>query len=182
MNESQEKIVELVAEAQVSAISFDLEIATDNLKYSTWCTAIATAGLGLAITSWEKLVRPGTSGTWVVLALLAVSIPLITSVAIGAFTNWQLNKEFSRKRQEMTFVLKQQVILVADDDVTETGRDLGQAMMDLKFLSTYDSAKIASLKRAGDTAPNIEKLVLFQQAAAAVGYVAALSVAASRWL
>ncbi len=83
MDETTAKLVDLLAASKSRAISFDLEIGTDALKYSAWCSALATAGIGLVLSSWDKIApagkwhRPG-------LGLLAVTVPLLVSVAIGA--------------------------------------------------------------------------------------------------
>jgi hypothetical protein len=49
------RLIEALTDAKLRAISFDLEIQADKLKYSGWLSALATAGLAVLITDFGKV-------------------------------------------------------------------------------------------------------------------------------
>jgi hypothetical protein len=107
---------------------------------------------------------------------------LIAALAIGALVNWTSNREFSRKRQEMTIVLKQRIIVYADNNASATGRELANRIAKREFLGESDKARLEKFERERRKQSDGEKLLLLQQAAVSVAYCVALGSVVARYV
>ena len=179
MDAEKAKLISLLTNAKIRAVGYDLEITLDDLKNSGWSAALAGAGLGLSLTKWQIYEFEGShAALFFALAHAAVSAPLLVSVALGAFLNWNINKQCSLKRHYMTFLLKQEVILFADDDVDEDGRDLGNKIFSGGYLNLNDREEFSSLSKQDKKLESREKWIALQQSLLVLGYLAAVILAA----
>ena len=172
----QVRLVDLATEGAVKAIQFDLDVESDRLKYSAWCSALATAGLALVLSNADKLLPTSPAPAVRTLSsVLVIAIPLIASAALGAWVNWQTNKESERKRQEMTLILKQRLLVLGDSDTKAEGRELLRQLVQKKFLEHEDQEFLTKIARETSRQIGGDKLLLWQQSLLVVGYAAALT-------
>ena len=175
LQQSSIRLIESVTDGKVRAISFDLEIQIDKLKYSNWLSALATAGIALLVTNFDK-VTP----TWAVLGALAVigpitaALSLTASLAVGGFIHWALNRSFDRKRQQMTLYIKQKCRLYSGDAVFKEGDDVFKGIASAKYLSLENQEYLEKLDKESKREPNEERLLLMQGGLVILGLVVAL--------
>ncbi len=76
MEESQQKAIEKITRLKVRASEMENEIASDDLKFSVWVAAFATAGFGLVLLNanqiMEKSWLPPRVGTYLIAAIQAM--------------------------------------------------------------------------------------------------------------
>jgi hypothetical protein len=82
----------------------------------------------------------------------------------------------------MTFILKQQIILFADGQVADSGRTLGNKFLAGGYLNDEDQDKLKKLSIREEKSITPKKLIVWQQGAAALGYVIAVAVASITFL
>jgi len=176
--------VAVITDARIKAITFDMEVLGDHLRYSAWSAAIATAGIALILTKRADFHSSFFRDTILRLGVTASAIVLAVAVIIAGAINWKINTALEARRQIMTFALKQRLLLFcrgtapeivkqAIGDVTPFARTL----MNLEHLSAKDKTEYSKWeKRAGDT-EDFKNPTLLQHATVAAGYLLLMIVA-----
>lgn len=168
------RLIEALTDGKLRAISFDLEIEVDKLKYSGWLSALATAGIALLITNFEKVILPISAlGAFAIAGPISAALSLAASLVVGGFFPWTLNKSFDRKRQEMTLFVKQKCLLYSGDATIDAGDDLFKKIADGKYLSSANQEYLGKLDKDSKKAPNEERVLLAQVILVAAGFLVA---------
>jgi hypothetical protein len=82
----------------------------------------------------------------------------------------------------MTLILKQQIILFADGNVPDSGRALGDNFLDGRYLNDEDQDDLKKLNAREEKSITPKKLIVWQQGAAALGYVIAVAITSITFL
>ncbi len=82
----------------------------------------------------------------------------------------------------MTLILKQQIILVADGNVPDSGRTLGNNFVNGRYLNDEDQDNLKKLNTEEEKSITPKKLIVLQQGAAALGYVIAVAITSITFL
>lgn len=174
LEQSSIRLIEALTDGKLRAISFDLEIQVDKLKYSGWLSALATAGMALLITHFEK-VTPSLSalGALAIAGPISAALSLTASLVTGGFLHWTLNKSFDRKRQEMTLYVKQKCLLYSGDAKIEGGDDLFEKIANGKYLSSANQEYLAKLDKDEKRQLDGERVLLAQAVLVAIGFLVA---------
>jgi hypothetical protein len=169
-------LLDAVTDAKIRAISWDLEIGLDNLKYITWIGTIATAGIGFLITNFEK-VTPKYSPISQLGIFLPISSALIlmASIIIAGYSHWLLNQQFELKRLRMTLALKQKcLILSGDSAITQFGNDeIFERLTAMAYTSEENREHIAEIAKKVRDEFDIDILLLLQSGLVALGVLVA---------
>ena len=174
LEQSSIRLIDALTDGKVRAISFDLEIQIDKLRYSGWLSALATAGMALLITNFEK-VSPSFPmlGAFAVAGPISAALSLTASLVMGGFLHWTLNKSFDRKRQEMTLLIKQKCLLYSGDAAIEAGDDLFDKIANGKYLSSANKEYLEKLNKDSKRQPDEERVLLAQAVLVIVGFLIA---------
>jgi hypothetical protein len=141
------KAIEVATEAKIQAISFDGQIAEDNLKYSSWMSALAIAALLMIAANFSDFRSPVIQVVPTVLLLTALLIFLSLCLVSGGLFHRQVIKNLMIKRQIMTAVLKQHSILLSSKHEVEHDSSLCGQVWEFDFLSEADRSKIKDLRK-----------------------------------
>ena len=175
--ESQGQLVDVVTDGKAKAIAFDLEILADELKYSSWISALSTAGVGLIIVNSDKFfAKPLMPRKWIFWMLVVSAALLFGSLIMGAVLHWTANRRFSIKRQMMTLVLKQRILALCSEKFEGISFDLAKKVMALGYLSTDDKNKYDKLDKEDDELQT-KKMLIVQQVLTLGGYLLAFACA-----
>lgn len=180
LSTSLARAIESATDGKIKAITYDIEVDADNLKYSSWLSALATGGLALIITNFDKLLSPYLAKIAPPpIGPIAAGISLAGAIAAGAYLNWAINQDFLCKRQMMTAWIKQKCLLFAGEvGVAEDEENLFGRVASGDFLSVQDQRIVAELDEKTRNAPKSERIILAQGAMVLLGYVLSFASAA----
>ncbi len=174
LEQSSIRLIEALTDGKLRAISFDLEIQVDKLKYSGWLSALATAGFALLITNFEK-VTPHLPmlGAFAIAGPISAALSLTVSLVVGGFLHWTLNKSFDRKRQEMTLFIKQKCLLYSGDAIIDVGDDLFDKVTNGEYLPSANQEYLEKLDKDEKRQMNEERVLLAQAILVSAGFLVA---------
>jgi len=110
--DTQTEIITRTTASQDKAIQFDIEIAEDGLRYSTWIIALATAGFGIILLNGDKFGPLWLTKKELAWALTSSTILFLISSFVGASYYYYSNLFFRLERQNRTLLLKQEMYLL----------------------------------------------------------------------
>jgi hypothetical protein len=176
MNDPKKDVIQKATDAVIKAYALDIDIVSDNLKFSTWITALCTAGLAFIITGFDKIVanswmgrRYGTYG------IIAAGILLFCGAIIGGLIHHQINKLFRHFRVVTAGLLRQQLDLLSKDNIQD---DLSTLVGKIKSMGYIPPEAPGEFKESWNETRYItyEKgLIFIQQLLAAIGYILAFA-------
>jgi hypothetical protein len=173
LDESVKLLIQEASENKVRAYIFDNEISSDALKYSSWITAAATAGLGIIVTRFGDIIKTPILGQRTSFFLvLAAAAFLFAGIVTGAVYHSKTNRLISLRRQFATAVLRQKVDLLASGPDERNATEVLGAILSFKYMSEYNRAHAIELRRERATLIRVgSQLMFFQQIATAAGYL-----------
>lgn len=174
----RDKLIELITNGNVQAISWDVQIVEDKLKHASWMLALATAGLGSIVIRGATLIGDSWVESEIVAkALVIVVIALfLSSLVVGALFQFRAYKSCDHKRQMMTLYLKQDIYLRNESSSTPSL----ERMHKVGELPEPDRTKFAELKNGDPDEDSLSQQLIWQQVLSAVAYAALLLVAFPR--
>ncbi len=110
MDVESERIIDQAQELMTDTILGDIEIIKDRLSYITWITALATGGIALAVSQQDKLLLTSSPIQTSKLILIFVSISLIISIIIGAFSKYQGQQSIRNNRMMLAMAKSQRFV------------------------------------------------------------------------
>lgn len=178
------QMLEVITETRLRVITFDMEIAADHLKYSTWSAALATAGVAVIITKRGDITSTFFIGAFVRWSIVIAGLTLVLAVAAAAYIHWKVNRLLDAERHIMTLALKQRVrvmggALTRDYD-DPSRRDLlvfGDAILDHEYLNADDKEKLDEYLRKAFDPEKLERPLFLQSVLTASGYAILLLIA-----
>lgn len=176
-----ERLVESWTQARIQALQFDLDVLNDKLRYSIWLTALGTGGIAVIIARFQALLPENALLIDPRFLPICAGISLFISIIVGGCMHWSAVGSFSRKRQTMTLLLKQESQLYSQEEgVIDVPLYLSQAVRGGWFLDENDRKNIEDIQKEED-AMWTNEYVFSQIAFVFIGYfIAFLAAAFSR--
>ncbi|HEY3768010.1 MAG TPA: hypothetical protein VGN44_04985 [Candidatus Angelobacter sp.] len=110
------------------AISFDSEIAENNLKYSAWVAVLATAGFNLAVWSFDKIrnvsALKGIPTVFNVTFISTIFLLMLAIVCSGAILLVS-NRYLASFKQQRTLVLQREFVTTNHLEVFKADAEVG---------------------------------------------------------
>src|SRR6266542_4180477 len=101
------KEVELATEALEKALSLDVQIIEDNLKYSAWTSGLAVLFIGFIVPKYDEFRPVSLTLLAFVIALSVIVITLFSCLAMGGVHHWQAKNQLALIRKKITLVFRQ---------------------------------------------------------------------------
>lgn len=142
------KSFEVATEAKIKAISYDISISEDSLKYSSWLSTMATASLLMIAANFSDFSVKNQSTSTALFFLSAVLV-LIFCMIVGGYYHWKINGSLEAKRKLTTLFLKQHSIVLGSEAKFDPDRKLYEQIWEAEFLTSddrefYDDMRIKS--------------------------------------
>lgn len=113
-------IIEDGGEAISQALKWDMEIAEDDLRYSTWFSGLSSAGIAIVFLNYKNF-KGSTSLDLITLdVLVTISITLfVAGLVTGAFTKRHISAFLKKSRTILTAIMGQKLHLKYNEDLVE---------------------------------------------------------------
>src|SRR5947209_1597919 len=112
MDEQQHKTMSEITTLYAKETEFENEIASDDLKFSLWIAAVATAGFGLMLLNADKLATASWLGRSIALyVILGVQVILAASLVATSVMHYLVNFRL-RLGREYINLLNSQIAIV----------------------------------------------------------------------
>jgi hypothetical protein len=171
------EIIREFTDGKLRAMSFGMDNASDNLKYSVWLSALSTGGVALELANFQKLLTASCFTVPVAFALLLLGgVLLFSSLTITAILTWKTNRGLRYDRYSMMFYMKQRLELSCRAEEGTDPRSIILKFQKGEFLEPADRLKFQQSKQSQWVRRLVPYLVT-QQILTAAGY-AAIFVAA----
>jgi hypothetical protein len=144
MEEREQKAIVDITDYYVRGAEFENAIASDDLKFSIWIAAFATAAFGFVFVNADKIVdkswlpqRVGPYFIWAILVLLAAAI-------IGAaLVQYTVNARLYSEREHIN-LLNAQIARVLSGQIADVGDDMVSNIIKGKYLREDTQAELES--------------------------------------
>jgi hypothetical protein len=168
--EQRRKAISDTTKSYIDVIKLENETATDDLNYSSWMSALASAAFGFVIAKADLISGHGSGGP-----ILCAGI-LLCSLVAGALVRFTLNKFLLEQRKRVTFFLGQEAAVVSGnvpDDQLLNIDNIASAMSEGKIVSGGKPNEDLQMfeKRKEGLEKRLEFLSISQQILVGVAYV-----------
>jgi hypothetical protein len=168
--------VEAVSDAYGDVLELENVIAEEQLQYSSWILAIATAGFALTVTQSDKALQDsilgGQIGKWM---LTAASVHFVLSAVAGASAKIYINNARRSRRGQLTLLLFQRILLSSFSASISNKDDLYGLIARIAngdFLQRETQRQYKAYEERANVADARAKhMILAQQALVAGGYL-----------
>lgn len=175
MDERYSKILDAYTQGRVNAVSYSIEVASDNLKYSSWIGALATAGVVFIITNFDKIV----SDSWIVRNIavygaIAAAACLFVAIILTGFINQKVNHQMRYLRILASLLEKQKFLLLTKDEIKEDIDKFVRNIFRMDYLSEQEKETYTSFTTDEINLRSLySRLLIIQQIFIAMGYIVA---------